>query len=305
MSMGSPDAPTTQPIRPGARLVVTSAAGANGKGYGALLAFDRVGGPLGPFTTDDRISDPRGLSVHREGGLLYVNSGSNRLLALDADGKVVRDTGALEGLDPGGGVIGPDGRYYVTLRRAGTLLAFPPELDSPGDLVLPRHVVPFPRGFGFAHDGRLFLASGIGPGGEGENTIVAFEPGGARQPGWRVSDPQLSPLDLTLGPGGAILVSSEFPFGSPEATTSIREYDPISGRLLRVFSADKAASLRKPRGLRFGPEGNLYCVAQDEVVVFDYPSARCLGAAVRFTRLNGQAIAFFPIEPGDEVLPHK
>lgn len=154
--------------------------------------------------------------------------------------------------------------------------------------------MPFPRGFGFARDGRLFLASGIGPNGEGENAIIAFAPNEMLRLPWQVSDPELSPLDLTIGPSGSVVVSSEFPFGSPEAITSIREYDPIDGRLVRVLSADKMASLRKPRGLRFGPDGNLYCAAEEEVVAFDYATGRCLGAAVRLPRLNGQAIALFP-----------
>ena len=41
-------------------LLVTSASGANGKGYGALLAFEHDGEPLGPFSDDVRIVDPRG-----------------------------------------------------------------------------------------------------------------------------------------------------------------------------------------------------------------------------------------------------
>jgi len=280
--------------RGGARLVVTSAAGANGNGYGTLLAFDLAGEPLGPFSADDRIADPRGLAIDREKRLLYLNSGSNRVLALDEHGNVIRDTGPIEALNPGGGAFGPDGRYYVGLRGARTLLALPVGLDSAGELFLPRHVVPFPRGFGFARDGRLFLASGTGPNGEGENTIIAFAPNGTLQLSWRVSDPHLSPLDLTIAPSGNIVVSSEFPFGALEASTSVREYDPADGHLVRVLSADNVASLRKPRGLRFGPDGNLYCVAEEEVVAFDYATGRCLGAAVRLPRLNGQAIAFFP-----------
>jgi hypothetical protein len=61
-----------------------------------------------------------------------------------------------------------------------------------------------------------------------------------------------------------------------------------------VFSASDVAEFRKPRGLRFGADGHLYCAAQDEVVAFDFTSGRCLGAIVRLTRLHGQAIAFFP-----------
>jgi hypothetical protein len=54
-------------------LVVTSAAGANGNGYGTLLAFDPAGAPAGAFSADDRIADPHGLAVDRERGLLYLN----------------------------------------------------------------------------------------------------------------------------------------------------------------------------------------------------------------------------------------
>jgi enoyl-CoA hydratase/carnithine racemase len=32
----------------------------------------------------------------------------------------------------------------------------------------------------------------------------------------------------------------------------------------------------RPRGLRFGPESNLYCVAQDEVVAFDFATGAFL-----------------------------
>jgi hypothetical protein len=51
-------------------LLVTSAAGANGNGYGTLLAFDLNGRPLGAFSGDSRIADPRGLAVDRDEGLL-------------------------------------------------------------------------------------------------------------------------------------------------------------------------------------------------------------------------------------------
>ena len=49
-------------------LVVTSASGVNGDGYGALLAFDIDGSPRGVFSDDARIVDPRGLAFDAAGG---------------------------------------------------------------------------------------------------------------------------------------------------------------------------------------------------------------------------------------------
>jgi DNA-binding beta-propeller fold protein YncE len=273
-------------------LLVTSASGANGDGYGALLAFDQDGKPLGPFSDDYRIVDPRGLAAEPGSGLLFLNS-AERVLALDSAGKVVRDTGVIAGLNPGGGVFGPDGRYYVGLRGARTVLALAPDLESRGEHVLPRRIAPFPRGFGFDAEGKLFLSSGAGPDGKGDNTIVAFS--GDRTRSVRlVEDPELSPLDLIVAPNGNVLVSSEHPFGTPAAVTTVREYDPETGQLVSAFSASRLAEFRRPRGLRFGAEGYLYCAAQDEVVAFDVTSGRCLGAIVRLARLFGQALAFFP-----------
>jgi DNA-binding beta-propeller fold protein YncE len=275
-------------------LLVTSASGANGDGYGALLAFDRNGAPLGVFCGDDRIDDPRGLVVHQEDELLYLNSGRDRVLALDAGGTVVHDTGLIEGLNPGGGNFGPDGRYYVGLRNARTVTAFLRTLNAPSEPFLAPGIVPFPRGFAFGRDGTFFLGSGIGPMGEGDNSVIAFAPNNDVQPSRLVSDPELSPLDLAVAPNGNIVVSSEYPFGASDAVTTVREYDAANGHLVRVFRPEGLAEFRRPRGLRFGAEGNLYCVARDEVVAFDFMTGACLGAIVRMPRLYGQALVFFP-----------
>jgi DNA-binding beta-propeller fold protein YncE len=275
-------------------LLVTSAAGANGDGYGALLAFGGDGRLLGKFSDDGRIADPRGLTVLSAEGLLLLNSGRDRLLALDPGGTVVRDSGPIDGLNPGGGNLGPDGRYYVGSRSTRTVLAFSTALDAPPGRFLPSGIVPFPRGFAFGRDGTFFLASGIGPDGAGDDTILAFAPGETVRPSRLVTDPELSPLDLAIAPNGNIVVSSERPFGAPDAVTTVREYDAVDGHLVRVFAPAGSAEFRRPRGLRFGPDGHLYGVAQDEVVAFDFASGGCRGAVVRYPRLHGQALAFFP-----------
>ncbi len=275
-------------------LLVTSASGANGDGFGALLAFELDGKVRGTFIDDDRIADPRGLAVDPQENLLFLNSGADRVLAISSQGRVVRDSGRIKGLNPGGGIFGPDGRYFVGLRSARTIGVLSPSLDAAMEEILPSRVVPFPRGFGFGHDGRLFLSSGIGPAGEGDNSIMAFNQGTSAPPARLVSDPELSPLDLAIAPNGNIVVASEHPFGADNAVTSIREYDTRDGRLVRVFSPNGKAEFRKPRGLRFAPNGLLYCVARDEVVSFDFVSGKCLGPIAQLPRLNGQALVFFP-----------
>jgi len=196
----------------------------------------------------------------------------------------------VEGLDAGGGTFAPDGRYCVTLRRRGTILALPPRLDSEGEPLLPVGAVPFPRGFGFGDGGQLYLSSGIGPSGDGDNTITMFDHDGRLRNPRLVSDPELSPLDLAIAPGGNLVVSSEWPFGSPSARATIREYDPSTGRLVRVLTPDPAVKFTRPRGLRFGPGGQLYCVGQDHVVAFDFTTGRFLGVIAELQRLNGQAV---------------
>jgi DNA-binding beta-propeller fold protein YncE len=271
-------------------LLVSSAGSANGGGYSAILSFDGQGELIGSFSDDARIVDPRGMSIDRSGALIFVNSGDDRVLALDRLGEVVRDSGRLPGLDPGGGTFGDDGRYYLTARRRRTILAMPAALDGDSESLLPDRIVPFPRGFGFDPDGRLYLASGVGPSGEGDNTIVAFDRDGAPHARRLVTDRELSPLDLTIAPNGHIVVASEWPFGASDALSSVREYDPTTGQLLRVFAPDRSLRFRRPRGLRFGADGRLYCVGEEHVVAFDFSTGACLGPVVQLPRLNGQAL---------------
>ncbi|MGH8128932.1 MAG: hypothetical protein ACRETC_11350, partial [Gammaproteobacteria bacterium] len=111
-------------------LLVTSASGANGNGFGALLAFELDGRLRGTFVDDDRIADPRGLAVDRNENLLFLNSGADCVLAISSNGRVVRDTGRIEGLNPGGGIFGSDGRYFVGLRNERTIVALATSLNG-------------------------------------------------------------------------------------------------------------------------------------------------------------------------------
>jgi hypothetical protein len=123
-------------------LLVTSASGANGNGFGALLSFELDGTLRGTFIDDDRIVDPRGLAVDPNEHLLFLNSGADRVVAISSRGRIVRDSGRIEGLNPGGGNFGPDGRYFVSLRSQRTVGVLSISLDAAPELVLPPRVVP-------------------------------------------------------------------------------------------------------------------------------------------------------------------
>jgi hypothetical protein len=129
-----------------------------------------------------------------------------------------------------------------------------------------------------------------GPDGLGENSIIRFRTDRLRNQARLVNDPALSRLDLVIAPNGNVVVSSEFPFGSPEAKATLREYDSDSGKLVRVFALP--AKFCKPRGIRFDSHNRLYCTGADHVARFDFSTGHFLDFVFRLKRLNGQSIEF-------------
>lgn len=72
-------------------LLVTSASGANGDGFGALLTFELDGTPRGTFIEDHRIVDPRGLAVDAKEKLLFLNSGGDQVVAISSRGLFIAE----------------------------------------------------------------------------------------------------------------------------------------------------------------------------------------------------------------------
>jgi hypothetical protein len=60
--------------------------------YGKLKAFGGDGDLLASFSDNARTADPRGLGT--DGTMLFLNIGSNRILAFDDKGGVVRESGS-------------------------------------------------------------------------------------------------------------------------------------------------------------------------------------------------------------------
>jgi hypothetical protein len=64
--------------------------------------------------------------------------------------------------------------------------------------------------------------------------------------------------------------------------------------LLRVLAPEPAVEFTRPRGLRFGPGGRLYCVGRDHVIAFAFSTGKFLGVIAELPRLNGQAVLLLP-----------
>jgi hypothetical protein len=104
----------------------------------------------------------------------------------------------------------------------------------------------------------------MSPSGIGENTIKVFDADGHLLAPRLVEDSQLSPLHLATAPNGNVVVSCGWPFGGRDAISSVREYDSTSGS-----------------------DGDLYCVARDEVLSFDFETGDFSGAIVNCSDLIG------------------
>ena len=156
----------------------------------------------GTLIDDERIVDPRGLAVDPKENLLFLNSGADRVLAISPQELIVRDTGRSKVSIPAAA---------LSVRMADTTLARVSHAQSSlcrRVLTLTHSKYCRPRSYLFPEDllsvtmAGCFSASGIGPNGEGDNSILAFAPGvsPAIRPTRFVSDPELSPLDLAIDP---------------------------------------------------------------------------------------------------------
>jgi len=107
----------------------------------------------------------------------------------------------------------------------------------------------------------------------------------------RLTDPEPSPLDLTLDLTEHIVVASEYPIGAPGAVARLREFEPTSDDLVHVLGSNRPVEFRGPRGLTFGADARLYCVGEDHVVVFDFSTGEFLRRVVQHPRRHGQPLA--------------
>ncbi|NEP88285.1 MAG: hypothetical protein F6K18_16430 [Okeania sp. SIO2C2] len=285
-------------------VVVTSAAN---NGNDAAIRFDGLTGRLiGEFPNGGELTDPRDIVQEIDGSsTVLINGGNDNVLRFDATtGNFIETFIEFPELNGGGAVFGPDNNYYVGARSLGSIVRFNGQTGDFIDEFIPSELVDFPRGFVFGSDGNFYLGNGADPAtGGGGGTVIQYDglTGQVLNPNF-VNDPELSPLDVINGLDGNIYVSSEFPFGQDDSVASVRVYDVETGALLDVLDAGLDAEgvpiLDAPRGLGFGPDGNLYAssTGTGSVVRFDGATGDFIDVFIEFPQLNGQALNFVPAE---------
>ncbi len=281
-------------------ILVSSAAAASGAVRDGVFRFDAETGHLRGRFGCAEIRDPRGIRLSPDGRYVVVNNGDNRILKIDPKaGSLIDALPPLAGLNPGGGKFGSDGRYYVGSRTLKSVIAFDLSGKRGPSTFVPAGLIAFPRGIAISPTRDTYVASGTDPAtGEGRNTILRFSPSGRFDDSFHVEDEGLSPLDLEIGPNGNVFAASEFPFGHPGALTTVREYDRQTGRLLRVFDAGADASARRitrmPRGITFGPDGQLYSAGADNVVRYHFADTRLDRVVLLSPDILVQSVIFIP-----------
>jgi DNA-binding beta-propeller fold protein YncE len=119
------------------------------------------------------------------------------------------------------------------------------------------------------------------------------------------------PRGLVIGPDGMLYVSTAGFLPDTAAEGYVLRFNPISGKFIDVFASTKpnagdcSKHLRRPEGLVFGPDGNLYTVSfradendTDKILVFNRSTKQCIDqidlSKVGEPRMFAQALIFGP-----------
>lgn len=288
----------------GYEMLVTSASYGTGDHKNGVFRFDAVTGKyLGTFGSGAQITDPRGIRLTPQGDRVMVNNGDDRILMFNAKtGTFAGQLPLFKNLDPGGSKFGKDGRYYVGARKSKSIVAFDLVKMSSPETFEHETYVKYPRGLAVTSAGKVYLASGTDPAtGQGQNTILRFWPNGRLDETFKVDDPGLSPTDTEVGPNGDLFSGSERPFNDPSANTTVREYDERTGALKQVFDAgydvDGHRVTERPRGITFGPDGDLYSAGRNNIVRYRLSTGKFDKVVVSSPGINAQSIIFIPKMP--------
>ncbi len=190
-------------------------------------------------------------------------------------------------------MFGPDGRYYSGYGDAGRSL--------------PSHLV------STAQEKRFFLTGSfpfLGVSASDPTVISIWPQASVLRVRARTRSPCSTTEELCAHPG-----SSTTPSPAPSISSSLRTATSLSaasgpseqgmrlpasanttippGRWPACLRLTLTTGFARPRGLRFGSDGRLFCVGRDHVIAFDFFTGTYLGVAVQLPRLNGQALVLW------------
>lgn len=268
---------------------------ASGSGYGELRRFDDLVGwtTFGP----PEIKDPRGVRRRSQDSYVVINEPSAAVWLLGFDGTAIARIEVPAGLDPGGGVFGPDGMYYVGSRSQRSIHRVDLATRRYCGQALSLEGILFPRGCAILGDGRFVVASGTHPTrGGGRRALLLYDNEGVLEDDAFVSDLLLDPLDVALR-GDDLYVTSEFPFGASDAAVTLRRYTMRTGALNGTWSLQDVpsfGSVRKPRGIAFDEDGTLLICAQNCVAAVNVGIADGVTIVAVDESLAGQSLALIP-----------
>jgi streptogramin lyase len=209
---------------------------------GSTGAFETVFIPNGSGT----LTFPLGAAFGADGNLYVSNSDNDRVLRYNGATGAFLNTFASPVEDAAGMKFGPDGNLYVV------------DSDDPGSVTklngstgalistLTGGGLSDPEGITFGPDGNIYVANGNdivrfnGVTGAFMNIFVTAGSGGL-----------MGGRDVTFGADGNLYATSN------GASGGVLKYNGTTGAFLGAFVGPGSA-LFEPRGLVFGPDGNLY-----------------------------------------------
>lgn len=239
--------------------------------------FDRVVLPASAG-----VDGPSGLALAPDGRLTVVGSLSDEAVAVHLGTLVVSAlvTPGSGGLTGAGGATWGGGTLHLASQSTNSVIQYDTN-GVPTGTVARGLSTPADAGMAFGPGGNLVVASRL------NNDLVEYDgQGGALVRSFFDACPTslAIPFDVTVGADGHVYVSCP-------ASSGVHRFDGVTGFPLGFFVSGGSGGLVTPRGLVFGPNGNLFVASfSGEVLEYDGTTGAFIGVFIDATGNGGGAM---------------